>query len=89
VITFPSVVYLLCFATSVVCLVLLVRSYMKTRTQLLLWAALCFVGLALNNALLFVDVVLLPTQVSLQVWRHATAVGAVLVLIYGFVFEAD
>jgi hypothetical protein len=88
-ITFPSVVYLLCFATSVACLVLLVRSYLKSRTQLLLWAALCFVGLALNNALLFIDVVLFPTEVSLQAWRHATALGAVLVLLYGFIFEAD
>jgi hypothetical protein len=88
-ITFPSVVYLLCFATSVACLILLVRSYMKSRTQLLLWAALCFVGLALNNALLFVDVVVFPTEVSLQGWRHVSALGAVLVLLYGFIFEAD
>jgi hypothetical protein len=88
-ISLPSLVYLLCFATSVACLILLVRSYMKSRTQLLLWAALCFVGLALNNALLFIDVVVFPTEISLQHWRHATAIGAVLVLLYGFIYESD
>ena len=87
--TLPSLVYLLCFATSVVCLILLVRSYLSSRAPLLLWAALCFVGLALNNALLFVDVVVLPQEISLLAWRNVTALGAVLVLLYGFIWEAD
>ena len=86
---FPLVVYLLCFATSLVCLWLLIRNFKASGSRLLLWAALAFVGFALNNALLFVDVILLPTQVDLQVWRHVTALMAVSVLIVGFVWEAD
>ena len=43
----PSLVYLLCAATSALCLILLVRSYRRHHTQLLLWSALCFAILAL------------------------------------------
>ena len=47
-----QLVYLLCALTSLACAVLLLRGYFRTRVRLLLWSGLCFVGLALNNALL-------------------------------------
>src|SRR4029079_7081630 len=50
-----TAVYILCFATSAVCGWLLVRSYLRTRTALLLGTAICFVLLAVNNFLLLVD----------------------------------
>ena len=50
------------------CAGLLTRSYLANRSRLLLWSTLCFVGLALNNILLFVDLVLVPTA-DLQLWR--------------------
>lgn len=87
--TFQSAVYLLCLATSVVCLILLVRSYLRTRMRLLLWSALCFVFLATNNLLLFIDVVVLPTEVDLLPFRQITSIAAVSVLLYGFIWEAD
>jgi hypothetical protein len=83
-----SAVYLLCFATSALCMVLLVRGYMRTGARLLLWSALCFVGLATNNALLFVDVVLLP-EIDLRVLRHLASLIGLGVLLYGFIFETD
>ena len=83
------VVYLLCLATSLVCMLLLVRGYRRSRTSLLLWSALCFVGLALNNLLLFLDVVIFPVEVDLLPYRTLTLLGAVAVLLYGFVWEAD
>ena len=41
-----EIVYLLCAATSALCAALLVRSYRRSRSRLLLWSCLCFVGLA-------------------------------------------
>ncbi len=84
----PSLVYLLCAATSCACMALLMRGYMRNRTRLLLWSMLCFVGLAFNNLLLFTDLVLLP-EVDLQWPRHISALASVAVLIYGFIWEAD
>jgi hypothetical protein len=84
----PSAVYLLCLATSAVCMALLVRGYRRTGARLLLWSALCFTGLAVNNLLLFADVVLLP-EIDLRVVRHLVSLGAIAVLLYGFVFESD
>src|ERR1043165_8848398 len=51
-----TVVYVLCLLASALCPVLLARGYRATRVRLLLWSALCFAGLALNNVLLFADI---------------------------------
>lgn len=87
--TLQSLVYLLCMATSLVCLLLLIRAYQRSGIKLLLWSALCFVGLALNNLLLFVDVVVLPTTIDLLPIRHLSAFGAISVLLYGFIWESE
>lgn len=42
----PAAVYILCGLTSVLCAVLLLRSYARKRVRLLLWSGLCFAGLA-------------------------------------------
>ncbi len=82
-------VYLLCLGASIACLVLLARSYARTHTRLLLWSAFSFVALSLNNLLLFIDVIILPTQVDLVPLRQLTSLAAVSVLLYGFVWESD
>lgn len=87
--TFPSAVYLLCAVTSLICLFLLARGYARTGVRLLLWSSICFIGLALNNLLLFVDLVLLPEEVNLVLWRQLTSLVAIGVLLYGFIWEAD
>lgn len=84
-----SAVYLLCFAASLLCMVLLLRSYVRSRSRLLLWSTLCFVGLAVNNLLLFIDVVVLPTQVDLLPLRQFSAMAGVGVLLYGFIWDAE
>jgi Family of unknown function (DUF5985) len=81
-------VYLLCFATSAGCGALLVRSYFRTRTSLLLWTATCFVLLAVNSFLVVVDIVLLP-QVDLQILRLIVTLAAIATLLYGFIWEID
>jgi hypothetical protein len=81
------VVYLLCLATSLVCMVLLFRGYARSRSKLLLWSALCFVLLSLNNLFLFLDVVIFPVELNLMPFRIATQLGAVSVLLFGFIWE--
>ncbi len=89
--TFPALattVYALCFITSAVCSFLLVRSFLRNRTRLLLWSAACVVLLAVNNLLVVVDLVLLPT-VDLSPVRLAASFAAVSTLLFGFVWEVD
>lgn len=79
-------VYLLCAVASLFCAILLFRSYREARTRLLMWSTLCFVGLALNNILLFVDRVLVP-DVDMALVRSAVGLGAVLLLLFGLLAE--
>jgi hypothetical protein len=81
-----TLVYILCALTSAACAVLLLRGYLRNRVRLLLWVGLCFIGLALNNVLLFVDVRMVPA-VDLSLWRSLPALAGLLVLIFGLVWE--
>ena len=80
-------VYLLCAATSAACAGLLLRAYRRQRTRLLLWSSLCFVFLAVNNALLFVDLSV-ATGVDLSLWRSITTLAGVSVLLFGLIWES-
>lgn len=84
---FETIVYSLCAATSVICAVLLVRGYRASRARLLLWSAVCFSGLALNNLLLIIDVSIGPT-VDLSAWRIVPSIIGTAALLYGLVWEA-
>lgn len=83
-----TTVYTLCFITSAACGYLLVRSFLRNRTRLLLWSAACFVLLAVNNLLVVMDLVFLPT-VDLSPLRLATSLAAVSTLLFGFIWEVD
>lgn len=81
-------VYLLCLASSGICAWLLARHYARSQTRLLLWASICFTLLALNNLLVVLDLVVVPTM-DLSIIRLFASVAAVLVLLYGFIWELD
>jgi hypothetical protein len=82
-------VYVLCALTSVLCAALLFRAYRGNRSRLLLWSTLCFVGLALNNVLLFVDLVLVPGPILDLRWaRTGTALMSLATLVIGLVWES-
>lgn len=83
-----EVVYILGALISLACGVLLIRGYVRARLRLLLWSGLCFLGLAVSNFLVFADLVLLPNT-DLYRLRLATAVVAMVVLIYGLIWEAE
>jgi hypothetical protein len=84
-----ALIYSLCALTSFTCLVLLWRSYAATGSRLLFWSALCFLLLTANNVLLVIDKVIFPVSVDLYVWRLVAALGAVLLLLFGLVWEED
>jgi hypothetical protein len=81
-----TAVYVLSALISLACAVLLLRSFAQARTGLLLWAAVCFLGLTLNNALLFVDKVV-ATDVDLSLWRTIPALAGTLALALGLLRE--
>ena len=83
-----TVVYLLCALTSTTCAVLLARGYRRSRTRLLLWSAVCFGFLALNNMLLVIDLAVWH-DVDLSVVRTATALTGLVALLYGLIFDTD
>jgi hypothetical protein len=83
-----EVVYILCALTSILCAALLLRGYRATRTRLLFWASLCFVCLAINNVILYFDLVILPPQFDLFWYRNAAAMAGMLLLVFGLVWES-
>ena len=82
-----GLVFVLCALTSLAVAVLLLRGYFQTRTRLLLWTGLCFVGLFLNNALLVIDS--RTPSVDLSVWRSVPAVIGLALLVYGLIWDSE
>ncbi len=82
-----ELVYFSCAATSLGCSVLLFMSYLRARTRLVLLSCIGFVGLALNNALMFLDLVVVPGT-DLSVVRSSVGLVAVATLLFGLIWEA-
>lgn len=82
-------VYLLGALVTATSAILLLRGFARSRSRLLLWSGLCFAGLTLSNVLLFIDLVVLGEDQSLYMWRLSTAAAAMLLLVYGLVFESE
>ena len=84
--TIAKAIYLLCAAASLVVALMLLRQYLKSRTRLLLWSLVCFTGLAANNVLVYIDLVVY-TGVDLSVYRSAAGAAAMAAMLYGLVWE--
>lgn len=81
-------VYILCALTALLCAVMLLRGYLRSRARLLLWSSLCFFGLTANNIFLFLDKVALP-DVDLSLWRTGSALLALVPLLYGLIWDSE
>ena len=81
-------IYLLCAAASLIAAWLLLRQYAVRRTALLLWSCIAFLGLVLNNVLLFVDFAFLPNT-DLALFRTLAGTIGMLALVYGLIWEAE
>ena len=87
-VAFPAAVYALCFLTGAVCAFLLARSYARTGMRLLLWSALCFLFLALNNFVVVIDLLIIPAA-DFRIVRLAFSLAALCVLLFGFIWDID
>lgn len=83
-----TVIYTLCAITALLCAVLLLQAYRRSRYPFLLWSGLCFVGLTANNALVVVDKLIIPGS-DLSTWRLGIGLLAMLVLLYGLIWKVD
>lgn len=83
-----EVIYSMCALTSVACAWLSLRGYLRSRYRLLFWSGLCFVALSVNNALLVLDKMVFPF-VDLGTWRLVAALVAVVLLLFGLIWEEE
>ena len=79
-------VYVLCALTSAACATLLVRAYRRNRIPLLFWSAFCFAALAINNVIVFVDLVVVP-QTDLLPLRTVVALIGLGGLLFALIWE--
>ena len=87
--TFRFILFGLAALTSLSCMVLLFRGYARSGLRLLFWSALCFIFLSVNNVALFVDTILLPTQVDLRLVRLGMSLAGIVCLLYAFIWETE
>jgi uncharacterized protein DUF5985 len=85
---FQFVVNVLGTLISGLCAILLLRAYGQVNKRLLLWAGMCFAGLCASNALVVADLFVVP-DIDLYRWRLAVAAAAMILLVYGLIFESD
>lgn len=81
-----AAVYVLCALTALFCTGLLTRAWLRARVRLLFWSAVCFLALTVENALLFVDMVMLP-DISLALARNVVALAGLLCLVLALILE--
>jgi hypothetical protein len=83
-----GLVYLLCATTALICSALLFRGFRRSGTRLLLWCALFFLSLALENAILFIDLVIVP-DIDLITIRTSIALIGVTLLLVGLIWDVE
>jgi hypothetical protein len=84
-----AAVYALCTLTSALCAALLLRHHRRAGGRLLWWSGISFAAMAVANALVFVDLVMLPTETDLLLVRAFTMLVSAVLLVYGLVWEGD
>jgi hypothetical protein len=83
-----EVVYLLCALTSLSCAMVLWRNWRRARLRIVLWTSVCFAALALQNVLLFVDLVVVGPSIQLSPLRNGIGLAGLSILLYGLLTEA-
>jgi len=81
-----QIIYGLCTLTSLACAWMLLSSYRRNGVRLLFWSGLCFIGMSVNNVLLVLDKLVFP-QVDLLALRLISALVALLLLLFGLIYE--
>lgn len=82
-----SMVYILGAVLSLSCAILLLNGYKKNKFRLLLWSSIGFVGFALNNMMLFVDLIIIP-EVDLSIARTLPALIGMMIMVFGLISDS-
>jgi hypothetical protein len=85
---FQLIVNVLGTVVSGLCAILLLRAYASVHKRLLLWAGVCFAVLSASNGIVVLDLFVVK-NVDLYTWRLGAAAAAMLLLVYGLIFESD
>ncbi len=85
---FKELLYALSILTSLACTIFLALGYRRRRVRLLMWSALCFACLTINNLLLFVDLVIFP-GIDLRLPRVLSALAGMVILLHSFIWDAE
>jgi hypothetical protein len=81
-------VYILCTLTSSLVAALLLREHWRTASRLLFWGAMSFISMTVSNALVILDLVILP-DVDLALLRSATFCLATGLFLVGIMKDTD
>ena len=81
-----TALYVLTSLTTLLCALLLLRGYSRARKPLLLWSGLCFLALTVSNLLVIADLVIFPQD--LFTYRVGSAAIAMVLLLYGLIWES-
>jgi heme/copper-type cytochrome/quinol oxidase subunit 4 len=80
-----AVAYSLSAITSVLCAILLLRGYLRTKVRLLLWSGLCFVAFSVHNILLL-GAARTPVDAA-PILSEIPALVGTAVLVFGLIWE--
>jgi hypothetical protein len=83
-----GIIYGLCTVTALGCAALLLRGYFRTRSRLLLWSGLCFIGLSVNNFLVVLDRIVF-SGIDLSTVRLVPGLIGMMLLLYGLIWETE
>ena len=80
-------IYVLCSITALICAVMLLLGSRRTGSRMLFWSGLCFAGLAFTNLVVVVDALRLFPHENFSSLRLGSALIALMLLLYGLIFE--
>ena len=80
-------IYVLCSITALICAVMLLLGSRRTGSRMLFWSGLCFAGLAFTNLVVVVDALHLFPHENFSSLRLCSALVALMLLLYGLIFE--
>ena len=80
-------IYVLCAMTALVCAVMLLLGSRRTGSRMLFWSGLCFAGLAFTNLVVVVDALHVFPHENFRSLRLGSALLALMLLLYGLIFE--
>lgn len=82
-----AAVFILTCVTTLLCAVLLLRGYARSRRTLLLWSGLCFTGLTIHYLFVIFDLMVFP-QIDFYTYRTGSAAVSMALLLFGLIWES-